>query len=496
MVTPAGSPPLPAHRDAGGRAGAWALVLLLVAAAALRAPGLDAGLWYDEIETLVEYVRQPLGEILTTFNSKNQHLLYSVLGHLSVSAFGESAAALRLPAVVLGVLSLAAFHRFASSAGSRDEAWLGTAALAASYHHVWFSQNARGYTGLLLFTLLATRMFRRVLDARAPDWRDALWYGLWMALAVYTHFTAALVGVAHALVAGGVAVARRRSGGPGAWPALAALVAAVGLGLLFYLPVLSQIPGTLLGQSPFAASTTWQSPLWLLAETARGLGRGLPGGWATVAAGVVVVGMGLVRFWRQDRILTALMIVPGLVTAATVLALGHNLWPRFFFFSAGFAVLFAVRGGFELASLVLGARGRRAARLAGAVAVAGSAVTVPRAWGPKQDYAGAAAFVEQHRRPGDAVAVVDMTAYPYLTYQRRDWTAVTSAAGLEALERSHPRTFLLYTFPIRLAVVQPGVWERLRAAYDTAAVFPGTVGDGAVVVMLSGGNPQASRGSQ
>ncbi len=55
-------------------------------AAVLRAIGLDGGLWLDEILTLIESVRRPVAQIVTTFPSNNQHTLYSVLAHASISA--------------------------------------------------------------------------------------------------------------------------------------------------------------------------------------------------------------------------------------------------------------------------------------------------------------------------------------------------------------------------------------------------------------------------
>jgi hypothetical protein len=273
---------------------------------------------------------------------------------------------------------------------------------------------------------------------------------------------------------------------------MGALAWAAALGVLVYAPILPQVLRTLLGPSPFAADTTWQSPLWLIAETARGLGQGLPGGWVSLALGGGVALLGLQRLWREDPVLVWLVTLPAVLTGATVVAMGHNLWPRFFFFSAGFAVLVAVRGGFETASLLLGGRGRVVARWAAVAVLAVSAATVPRAWGPKQDYVGAASFVDQARGAGDAVAVVDMTDYPYTQYLKRDWHVLTDAGSLSALEATHARIWVLYTFPIRLAAVQPGVWQRLEAAYDTAAVFPGTVCGGTVVVMV---HPPENRGT-
>ncbi len=181
----------------------------------------------------------------------------------------------------------------------------------------------------------------------------------------------------------------------------------------------------------------------------------------------------------------ALYLLPAALTAGAVLALHHNFWPRFFFFSAGFGVLIVVAGGFSLAGAMFGSGGERLASGILAVVVAASALTVPRAWHPKQDYVGAAAYVESRREPDDAVVTVDLTDYPYQRYLGKPWTSVQDVGALEQVERERPRIWLLYTFPIRLAAVQPEIWQRLRTGYDTAAVFPGTVGGGDIVVMVS-----------
>src|SRR5262245_30195631 len=79
---------------------AWgyeAIVLagILAAATAARIHGLNEGLWLDEILTVVHYARAPFGEIITTYESQNQHFLFSLLAHTSFLLFGESPWALR-----------------------------------------------------------------------------------------------------------------------------------------------------------------------------------------------------------------------------------------------------------------------------------------------------------------------------------------------------------------------------------------------------------------
>ena len=123
----------------------WAaLIALMILTAALRVIGLDGGLWLDEIFTLVDSVWQPVAQIVTVFPGNNQHTFYSVLAHVSIQAFGEEAWSLRLPALLFGAATPPVLYLFAREFTGRTEALLAGLLLAVSYHHVWFSQNARG----------------------------------------------------------------------------------------------------------------------------------------------------------------------------------------------------------------------------------------------------------------------------------------------------------------------------------------------------------------
>ena len=82
------------------------LALLTALAVLLRAIGLNGGLWYDEILTMIEGVRDPLYQIVTVFPGNNQHTLFSVLAHISMEAFGEYPWSLRLPALVFGAATV------------------------------------------------------------------------------------------------------------------------------------------------------------------------------------------------------------------------------------------------------------------------------------------------------------------------------------------------------------------------------------------------------
>ena len=76
----------------------WALAGILLVAAALRLNGLGAEPWYDEIWTHLRCTSLSFGDLAGTYDSQNHHIFYSLLAKLSLDVFGDSVAALRLPA--------------------------------------------------------------------------------------------------------------------------------------------------------------------------------------------------------------------------------------------------------------------------------------------------------------------------------------------------------------------------------------------------------------
>ena len=93
------------ERTASGREWA-ALAGVLALALALRLFKADAALWYDEIFTLVNFVRLPTGELIASYDSLNNHMLYSLAAQACVAVLGENPLALRLPAILLGIGSI------------------------------------------------------------------------------------------------------------------------------------------------------------------------------------------------------------------------------------------------------------------------------------------------------------------------------------------------------------------------------------------------------
>lgn len=185
---------------------------LVVVATVLRLLALNQQLWFDEILTLIESARAPVLRIVTQYGGQNQHMLYSILAHTSIRLFGEQPWALRLPAVFFGVASVPALYSLGRLVTTNREALFASALMTVNYQHVWFSQNARGYTGMVFWTLLASIFFIRCAsNGKRQDW---VLYGIASALGIYTHLMMACVVAAHAVLYIWMLVSRAKSPRP------------------------------------------------------------------------------------------------------------------------------------------------------------------------------------------------------------------------------------------------------------------------------------------
>lgn len=491
------TPPSSLHDPWWRTSDVWVLSALMLTALGLRIWRLESCLWLDEILTLVRFVREPLGTIVTSFPDQNQHMFYSVLARISCNVFGESAWAVRLPAVLLGVATVPAVYALGREVGTRREALLAAALLTFSYHHVWFSQNARGYAGLLLFSVLSTWLFLRGL--RTGRWSDWLLYAVSGALGFWAHLTMLFVVLSHASVAVWLlaatllsrnsATGKHRLTAATRWRPVAALAACGVMALHLHALALPEFLASALHE--VSLPSEWTRPLWVVRETITGLKIGL-GGLAGLAGGGALFLAGLISFARADRLFVALLMLPGILGGLTMLLLGHNLWPRFFFFTLGFLLLVAVRGAMQLGALAARlvapatsreAWGARCGTAAAVVMVALSAVTVPRCYRlPKQDYLGAKVFVEQHRRTDEPVVAVGLAAIPYGWYYAPDWQTAQTRAELVTAEGSARRCWLVYTFPPHLKAFCPDLWEEVQRRYQVVRIFPGSLHGGEVHV--------------
>ncbi|MDB4973038.1 MAG: hypothetical protein JWN48_1379 [Myxococcaceae bacterium] len=491
----------------GELAGIGAITVL---ALVLRSIRLDAPLWYDEILTLVRFVRLPLGQLLTTYSSLNNHVLYSLEAKLSILCLGEHPWSLRLPAMLFGVASVPLTWYVVQRRVGRAQALVVAALLALSYHHVWFSQNARGYTGLLFWTLLSVQI------ASQPDlrtsWRRQLAFAVAVALASFTHLSAALF-----FVGQGVLFVLPRSWG---WPAeldattsrlrwqpLKALALGALLTALLHAPMLPQLLKTYRAHVPLATPAAvqtatasrglaeWKTVGWMVREVVRSFGDVGPLLSLALLLGTLCALLGVFGLWRKAPLLTASYALHVPLTLACLLLAGMRVWPRYFFIDLPFFVLCGVQGMFMVASAVerLWASSRSRplrpgllASLGGVAVVLASTVLLPANYRhPKQDFQGALDYLGSTRQPGDAVGVIGLANVPFRELYQQSFARVDSEAELQSLRAPAGATWLVYAFPSHTRSNYPALVQVMQREFQRMKELPGTLGDGSVLIYRS-----------
>jgi mannosyltransferase len=168
---------------------------------------------------------------------------------------------------------------------------------------------------------------------------------------------------------------------------------------------------------------------------------------------------------------------------AGALAVRGTLYPRFFFFLLGFALLMLTQGATAACEVVARRWGWSENLLrctaCAALAVVSIASAVPNFRAPKQDFQGAIAYVLAQKTDGAAV----FTAGPPADlccrrYYGHAWRSISdNSASRDA--SAAPGAWLVYAFPQYL---QPGEAAWIRAEFEAARAFPGTLGGGEVYV--------------
>ncbi|MBI1878125.1 MAG: glycosyltransferase family 39 protein [Chloroflexi bacterium] len=188
------------------------LLIVILIALALRLALLgEQSLWYDEGVTWL-LSQKPPGELLQWTAADIQPPLYYLLVWETDALFGHSEWALRFPSVIFGVLAVPLIYILARRLfpvmlpGSLASAPLLAAAfLAISPLMVYYAQEARMYTLLVFEATLASYLLLKTLQAppglssfvfRYPA---AVAYILTGVAALYTHYFAAFLLVAHGL---------------------------------------------------------------------------------------------------------------------------------------------------------------------------------------------------------------------------------------------------------------------------------------------------------
>jgi 4-amino-4-deoxy-L-arabinose transferase-like glycosyltransferase len=482
------------------------LGLITLLGAALRIYRLDTDLWIDEIGSFQYAMSVSVGELFRTFSSPNQHLLNSLLERITVALLGEHDWTVRLPAAVFGIATVPAMYWLARPIMRGWQSLAVAFLTAVSYHHIWFSQNGRGYSGYLLFSVIATGALFRLTASPRRRWVAV--YVVSAVLALSSLIIAAFVMIAHVLLATAVVLVRRRRAEPVA-PLIRHLVAAFGItaavSLAIYGPTaieLLRVVGT-----AYVREGTGFRPISLefARETLRGLGAGF-GSLALVGAVpfLLLVAIGTLSLMRRGWLVVLTFVLALGMMAAVVVLAGWLTSPRFFILVVPLAFLVAVESLDLVAGLLsrlLSRTGdaekqRRAHGALAGVAVAICAVAIgfglPRYYAvPKQSFRAALSAFAARARPGDALVAVYQADRGFEYYTRRlgltgdgRYYFTRTVPGFDSLGTALAgrRVYLATTFERAFKLESPALWKRVEDGWKPAETFPATIGYGEITL--------------
>jgi mannosyltransferase len=162
------------------------LILITLLAMGLRLFRLgQQSFWLDESVSFVRAI-VPLQASVENILAIGVHVPLYFLLLRPVALIGQSETILRFPSVVLAVLSIPMMYQVGRLCLGRPAGLLSTFFLALNPFHLWYSQEARMYTMVMFFVLGSIYFFLRA--TRENTWRS--WTGLvvFSTLAYGTHY--------------------------------------------------------------------------------------------------------------------------------------------------------------------------------------------------------------------------------------------------------------------------------------------------------------------
>ena len=149
---------LAAESQTGRLAILTALLLILVLGTGLRFYRISyQSLWNDELSSWSRSNYPSVAEVIRRGVRPDVHPPgYQILLYFFERGLGESEFALRFPSAVAGILSILAVFLLGACIYTPKEGLLSAALMAASWCPVYYSQEARPYSFLMLLSILSS----------------------------------------------------------------------------------------------------------------------------------------------------------------------------------------------------------------------------------------------------------------------------------------------------------------------------------------------------
>ena len=209
-------PPSPT-RDLVDRETVLVLLLVVVVVGAwLRFRGLETqSLWNDELWTWQIADKESLHDVLTTGKLPlDVHPPLHFMMHYYLQKYvGESETVLRMPSAIAGVLTIVAVYLLGRRLYSDTEGLIAAALTAVFIFPIRYSQEARAYSMLFLFSTLTVYFLLPVLRDLCAGKRPPLWptvgYMTCALVTSYLHYFGLFLILVQALAMGGVLLLKR-----------------------------------------------------------------------------------------------------------------------------------------------------------------------------------------------------------------------------------------------------------------------------------------------
>lgn len=165
------------------------LVLILLLASILRFYHADfQSIWLDEIHTMNEanpkvgfvdlYSIITSGEQMPPFYFYSLYFLFKIFGYTTFVA--------RIYSAIIGVVSVFSLYLLGKGIMNKRVGLIAAFIITVNPFHLYYSQEARPYIFLFLFTVLA--YYYLIKFIKLPNRKSALYHGLFAVLMLYSHF--------------------------------------------------------------------------------------------------------------------------------------------------------------------------------------------------------------------------------------------------------------------------------------------------------------------
>lgn len=149
----------------------YLLTCLLLLGLLLRLPGLRLGIWRDEGSTYFNALPTNIREVIETVTvcELNPPGFY-LLMHQWMQWFGAGEVVFKLPALIFGLLTIAAVYMLGREVASPKIGLVAAALTTIAPEAIYYSQEARPYSLMALLSCLVVLMYCKALTSQDQKW--------------------------------------------------------------------------------------------------------------------------------------------------------------------------------------------------------------------------------------------------------------------------------------------------------------------------------------